>query len=75
MQKELLSSGCVLLLLEPSKEVQNVLKGALTTAVSCVHTDLEGHLSEIVATENNPLRDVVVPLLSRESQPEAAEQQ
>lgn len=58
-------SGCALVLLEPSKKVQNVLKGALSKAVACVNTEVEldCHLSDLLATENNQLRDVVVPLL------------
>lgn len=68
LHKELLSTGCTLVLLEPSKEVLNVLKGAINTTISCVYSDvdLDGHLSDLVATNNSQLkesRDVVIPLL------------
>lgn len=65
LQKELLLSGCPLVLLEPSKDVHKVLKGALTKVVSCVHNEaeLDSLLSELLATENHQLKDVVVPLL------------
>lgn len=65
LQKELLGA---LVLLGPSKDVQNVLRGAIEKAVTWVDTEVEldGHLSEIAATENNQLRDVIVPLLIRE---------
>lgn len=68
LHKELLLTGCALVLLEPSKDVKNVLKGALTKTVCCVQAegDLDGHLREIVASENNQLKDVVVPLLGQQ---------
>lgn len=65
LQKELLLSGCPLVLLEPSKDVHKVLKGALTKVVPCVNNepDLDSLLSELLASENHQLKDVVVPLL------------
>lgn len=59
--------GCPLVLLEPSNEVQKVLKGALRIVVPCCangDSELDSLLSELLATQNNQLKDVIVPLLT-----------